>query len=182
MEMDNTALLIIDIQNIYFQEGELYLPDAKFAVNNAKKVLTAWREKEKTIIHIKHHFHLNEQDTYLACINEKVLPLKDELVIEKKYPNSFLETDLLKKLRQQKIHHVVVVGMMSNMCIDTTVRACQNYGIKVTLLHDACAAKPITFCNEMITADIVHKVFMGAMDGTFADVTDTKSIVDIMSK
>ena len=35
--MENAALLIIDIQNIYFHEGKFYLPDAKAAVNNAKK-------------------------------------------------------------------------------------------------------------------------------------------------
>ena len=176
--MENAALLIIDIQNIYFYEGKFYLPDAKAAVNNAKKVLAVWRDKGKTVIHVKHHFHLSEQDKYLNCINEKVVPLKDELVIEKKYPNSFLETNLLKNLQQLKISHVVIVGMMSNMCIDTTVRACQNYGIKVTLIHDACAAQPITFYNEVITADIVHKVFMGALDGMFADVIDTKSVLD----
>lgn len=176
--MENAALLIIDIQNIYFYEGKFYLPDAKAAVNNAKKVLAVWRDKGKTVIHVKHHFHLSEQEAYLTCINEKVAPLQDELVIEKKYPNSFLETNLLKNLQQLKISHVVIVGMMSNMCIDTTVRACQNYGIKVTLIHDACAAQPITFYNEVITADIVHKVFMGALDGMFADVIDTKSVLD----
>ncbi|WP_019553490.1 cysteine hydrolase family protein [Propionispira raffinosivorans] len=175
--MENAALLIIDIQNIYFHEGKFYLPDAKAAVNNAKKILDVWRDNEKTVIHVKHHFHLSEQEDYLNCINEKVAPLQDELVIEKKYPNSFLETNLLKNLQQRKISHVVIVGMMSNMCIDTTVRACQNYGIKVTLIHDACAAKPITFYNEVITADIVHKVFMGALDGMFADVIDTKSVL-----
>lgn len=181
--MENAALLIIDIQNIYFYEGKFYLPNAKVAVNNAKTILAAWRDTGKTIIHVKHHFHLSEQDKYLNCINEKVVPLKDELVIEKKYPNSFLETSLLKNLRQQKIDNVVIVGMMSNMCIDTTVRACQNYGIKVTLIHDACAAQPITFYNEVITADIVHKVFMGAMAEMFADVTDTEACIRLcMSK
>ena len=34
--MGYAALLIIDIQNIYFHEGKFYLPDAKSTVNNAK--------------------------------------------------------------------------------------------------------------------------------------------------
>jgi nicotinamidase-related amidase len=84
----------------------------------------------------------------------------------------------LEVLNAGKISEVVIVGMMSNMCIDTTVRACQNYGIKTTLVHDACAAKSIAFGNEEIPADIVHKVFMGAMDGMFAKVIDAETLLN----
>ena len=176
--MKNVALIIIDIQKVYFCEEKYFLPNSEAAAKNAGEILNLWRRTGKTVIHVKHHFQLNEQLQYLNDIHETVLPKDNEVIVEKRYPNSFLKTDLLEVLNAGKISEVVIVGMMSNMCIDTTVRACQNYGIKTTLIHDACAAKSIVFRNEEIPADIVHKVFMGAMDGMFAKVIDTETLLN----
>lgn len=175
--MKNVALVIIDIQKIYFCEGKYYLPNSEEAVKNAAKILNLWRKKGSKVIHVRHCFEVKKQAFYLNDIHEKVLPSGNETVLEKRYPNSFLKTDLLKILDEENISEILIVGMMSNMCIDTTVRACQNYGIKVTVVQDACAAKSIIFRDEEIPADMVHKVFMGAMDGMFAKVIDTETLL-----
>lgn len=129
------------------------------------------------IIHVKHRFKLPEDARRMNEIHQKVAPVKNEIVIEKKYPNSFLETDLLATLQKYNINSVVVIGMMSNMCIDTTVRACRNYGLNVKVAQDACAALPITFDGEDFDARTVHKVFMGALEGMFAKVMSTEDVL-----
>lgn len=177
MDMKKSALIIIDIQNVYFEKGRYYLPYAKIAVKNEVKILTSWREENRTVIHVKHQFKILVDAKRLNEIHHKVAPLTNEIVIEKKYPNSFLKTDLLKILQEINISNVVIIGMMSNMCVDTTVRACQSYGIKVTVAQDACAALPIKFGGEEFDANTVHKIFMGALDGTFAKVVNTEEII-----
>jgi Amidases related to nicotinamidase len=175
--MKNIALIIIDIQKVFFCEEKYFLPNSEAAAKNAEKILSLWRRGRKTVIHVIHHFQLNEQLQYLNDIHEIVLPKDNQVIVEKRYPNSFFKTDLLRILNEKKISAVVIVGMMSNMCIDTTVRACKDYGIKVILIHDACAAKSIVFRNEKIPSDIVHKVFMGAMDEMFATVINTETLL-----
>ncbi len=59
---------------------------------------------------------------------------------------------------------------MSHMCVDTTVRACMDYKIKVTLLEDACTTKDLVFENKTILATTVHKTFMASLNGMFANV------------
>lgn len=169
--MANTALLIIDIQKFYFK-GASPLPYAEQALVKAKEVLRIFRQQGKTIIHVKHHAHLGDLDE----LHEDMQPLPGEILVEKDCPSAFLQTNLQSILESQDIDHLVIMGMMSNMCVDTTVRACQDYGIGVTLVQDACAASEITFGGETIPADVVHKVFMGAVSGAFAKVIDASEL------
>ena len=59
---------------------------------------------------------------------------------------------------------------MTHMCIDTTVRAGYDLGYNIELIADGCAAKDLVFKGEIISAEIVHKNFLSAMDRTFCKV------------
>src|SRR3546814_7838514 len=65
-----------------------------------------------------------------ARINETVQPDGDEPVITKNFPNSFRETGLNDLLKEKGIEEVVIVGAMSHMCVDATVRAANDLGYK----------------------------------------------------
>jgi nicotinamidase-related amidase len=54
------ALVLIDIQNNYFEEGEYKLFHPEEASLKAKKVLENFRANGKPVIHIKHNFYINE--------------------------------------------------------------------------------------------------------------------------
>ncbi|MFA9421952.1 MAG: cysteine hydrolase family protein [Sedimentibacter sp.] len=171
--MKKTALILIDIQNIYFTEGTYLLNKPEIAVGNARKVLEHFRENNLPIIHIQHSFENVgdiEKKQYLNCIHKEVAPKDGEVVIGKKYPNSFLNTELEMELKKSQVEELVILGMMSHMCVDTTVRMCQNYGYKVCVIEDACTTKKLNFQNEEISAEIVHKVFMASLDNMFAKV------------
>lgn len=60
--------------------------------------------------------------------------------------------------------------MMSHMCVDTAVRACQDYGYEVVLIEDACTTKDLMFQGKMIDALTVHTTFMASLEGMFAKV------------
>jgi len=64
----------------------------------------------------------------------------DTLVKEHWGANGFHGTDLDLLLRQQRISHVVVVGVIANTCIETTARHASELGYHVTLVTDATAA------------------------------------------
>lgn len=164
MNGNKEALLLIDIQDVYFMPGPLLLHKPSEAAGKAALVLDKFRKEDKPVLFIKHDFKV------FSGINKIVKPWPGEKIIEKKYPSSFLETDLLEYLNEKKIGKLIVVGMMSHMCVDTTVRACQDYGIKVTVIEDACTTQSLKFKGEKIPATTVHKAFMASLDGMFAKV------------
>jgi len=62
------------------------------------------------------------------------------------------------------------------MCIDTTTRACMDYGIKVTLIKDACATKNLVWGGKTILAETVHDTFMASLNGMFATVISASAL------
>jgi nicotinamidase-related amidase len=52
---------------------------------------------------------------------------------------------LLEHLRDQGVDHVVVCGMMTHMCVASTVRAAFDYGLEITVVHEACATGLLPF-------------------------------------
>jgi nicotinamidase-related amidase len=47
----------------------------------------------------------------------------DEIVFEKSRPNAFIQTDLVAQLQQHGCEGVVVTGMKTQYCVDSTLRA-----------------------------------------------------------
>jgi nicotinamidase-related amidase len=176
--MSDTALVIIDIQNDYFPGGAMELEGAEAAGAKAGAALAAFRAKKRPVIHVR-HLSLRPGATFFlpgtsgAGIHPGVAPAAGEAVIEKNFPNSFRATALKEKLEQAGIGHLVVAGMMTQMCVDSTVRAAADLGYKVTLLSDACATRAQSFGGESVPAAQVQRAFLAALNGLFAKVQPT---------
>jgi nicotinamidase-related amidase len=175
------ALLIIDVQNDYFEGGKAPLHNPLQALNNVEKALAHFRKEGLPVIHVQ-HINTREEATFFlpntegAQIHKSLTPIEGEHTVVKHVPNSFLNTNLLTILEENGIKKLVICGMMSHMCVDTTVRACMDHGIKVTLLADACATKDLIFEGETIPAEMVQAAFMASLNGMFAKVVKTTEI------
>ncbi len=101
-----------------------------------------------------------------------------EQVIIKHTPNSFFGTDLLAELRKNFVTELVVCGMMTQMCVDTTVRAARDFGFSVTLISDACAAKDLEWKNRTIPADPVQAIYFASLSGSFAQIMTGAEYLD----
>jgi nicotinamidase-related amidase len=177
------ALLIIDVQNDYFEGGKCELFEPLKALVNIEKILGIFRKENLPIIHIQ-HINITPKATFFVPntfgveIHKNLTPKEGEFHITKNYPNSFLKTGLLDVLKKNDITELVVCGMMSHMCVDTTVRACIDYGLSVTLLQDACTTKNLIFDNKTILATTVHETFMASLNGMFANVIKTDKFIE----
>lgn len=175
------ALLLIDIQKDYFPGGRMELYGSETAGARAGALLTAWREKGLPVFHVQHlaagagaTFFL--PGTEGAEFYEEVLPLPGESVIQKHYPSAFRETDLCAKLKERGVNQLVITGMMTHMCVDTTVRAAFDLGFDCTLAHDGCATRTLSFGGRDVVAPQVQAAYLAALDGTLAKVA---SVADI---
>ena len=166
--------MIIDVQNDYFPGGTCELSHPYEAEKVIQKLISKSREISRPIIYIQ---HFNEPDDYFflegtwgAEISDRIAPEPGDKVIIKRYPNSFLETELDAYLKELGVEKLIVCGMMTHMCVDTTVRAAMDYGYKVSVVADACATMDLTMNGETIPAETVQKTFLAALDGVFADI------------
>ncbi|WP_414049094.1 cysteine hydrolase family protein [Macrococcus animalis] len=177
-----TALIVIDIQNDYFPGGKMELTNPEKAAQNAAQLIEKFRQDSAPIFHIQHITEGNAVPFFIpetegVEIHSSVKPLDNEPVIIKHTPNSFFNTNLEEKLKQAGVTDLVIVGMMTHMCIDATVRSAMEHGYKVKLANDACATTDLPIGNTTVAAEDVHNAFMAALNGMYAEVVDTKNII-----
>lgn len=171
----NPVLLLVDIQNDYFPGGAMELQGSEEAAGRATELLLAFRKKKFPVVHVRHVSTRSGSTFFLpgtkgADIRPCVLPEDGETVIVKNFPNSFRETQLLGRLRELNPDRLVIAGMMTHMCIDTTVRAAADLGFSCILAGDACATKSLAFGETVVPAEHVQAAFLGALGGVFAKV------------
>jgi nicotinamidase-related amidase len=107
-----------------------------------------------------------------------VRPAAGETVFRKNFPNSFRETPLLDHLRGVKISQLVIAGMMTHMCVDTTTRAAADLGFACSLAHDACATRPLAFGGVQVTAEQVQVSYLAGLNGLFAKVLPAAELLN----
>jgi nicotinamidase-related amidase len=185
-KMENTALLIIDVQNDYFQGGKMKLEKAEQAGENSKKILEYFRKNNLPVIHIQ-HISTNEgasfflPDTDGAKINHLVSPKEDEKVIVKHFPNSFRETDLLSYLQSKKVKNLVITGMMTDVCVEATTRAAFDFGFHNTIIGDATATRNRELNGEVVKAAEIQRSFLAgisALGNLYAGITNTNEFLN----
>jgi nicotinamidase-related amidase len=176
-----TALVLIDLQNDYFPGGTMELVGADAAVARAAALLEAFRGKSLPVVHIRHvaakpgaTFFL--PDTAGAEIHAAVSPAAGETVLTKHFPNAFRETALLERLRGIGATHLVIAGMMTHMCVDTSVRAAADLGFACSLAHDACATRDLQFGGTTVGAAQVQVAYLAGLNGAFAAVKTAEEL------
>ena len=175
------AVLVIDIQNDYFPNGKMELKDSVKAGEKTAQLIKRARDKNIEVIYIQ-HISIREgagffiKGTEGAEIHKSVMPMKKEKIFQKNYPNSFRDTGLYEYLKSKNITDLTVCGMMTQMCVDTTVRAGFDLGFKITLAADCCATKDLTYEGKTVSAENVQTAYFGAINGIFAKVVNSKEI------
>jgi len=145
------------------------------AAAQARELLTACRQARRPIFHIQHlalgpDAAFFRPNTVGVEIHASLRPLPGEALIQKHYPNAFRDTGLLEALNNTGAEEVIICGAMSHMCIDATTRAAFDYGLKCTVIHDACATRDLVFEGLTIPAAQVHGAFMAALGMRYARV------------
>ncbi|MGJ7041913.1 nicotinamidase-related amidase [Shinella sp. BE166] len=176
--MSKRAVIIVDLQKDYLATGNFALTGIDAATANAARVVEAARGKGDRIVHV-HHVAKDADSPLFAPGTDGINPIpairpqEGDTVIVKNYPNSFRETTLQQALQADGIEEVVVVGAMSDVCIDATARAAADLGYGLTVVHDACATRDKAFGDSVVPAAQVHATIMSALEFGYGKVTTT---------
>ncbi|MGE4553205.1 MAG: cysteine hydrolase family protein [Desulfovibrionaceae bacterium] len=178
LSANDTALVLVDIQNDYFPGGRMVLSGPEAAAERAAALLARAREAGRPVIHVRHEAARPGATFFLpgtegAAIHPAVAPLPGEAVVLKHFPNSFRGTDLQARLDGLGVKRILLAGMMTHMCIDATARAAFDLGYGVTLVADACATRDLTGPDgRVVAAADVHAAFLAALGAGYVELTD----------
>jgi len=169
------ALIIIDVQNDYFPSGRMELYGSVEVASKIKSVIEKSRLENTPIIYVK-HIAIKKEATFFINgtdgieIYDGIRPSNEDKILIKNYPNSFRETKLHEICQSMKIDTLVIVGMMTHMCVDTTTRAAFDLGYKSIVIGDCCATKDLQYDGNLVKAKDVQIAYLSALNGTFAKV------------
>jgi nicotinamidase-related amidase len=134
----DTALLIIDVQvGMFDPANPVHAGDALLATIN---LLIARAHATGTlVIYVQHDG--SEKDVLHPGrpgwpIHPAIAPAAGEPVFRKRHPDAFQQTGLQRELESRGLKHLVVAGIQSDYCVDTTCRRAYSLGFGVTLVQD----------------------------------------------
>lgn len=102
-----------------------------------------------------------------AEILEEVSPVPGEVIVSKTTSDAFIGTGLERVLRNLGADQLVVGGVLTNECVESTVRHAADLGFEVALVEDACGA----------VESSLHEATVRTLGHTYARITSTAEVV-----
>ena len=183
LEKANTALLVIDLQNVYtkFANKDPRWNEFSKRLNetvlpNVKKVEALFRKNKQDVIFARIACHLKDgRDRSLSQkmsgwnnilitlddddsqIIDDIAPINDEIVVTKTTDSALTGTNLRLILNNLGIKTVVCAGIFTDQCVASTVRSLSDESFYVVVLEDACAAGTMELHNAELT--IINNIY-----------------------
>ncbi|OUI80752.1 isochorismatase [Gluconobacter sp. DsW_056] len=174
--LDRSVLVLIDIQREY-RDGRVPLANVDAAADEAGRLLDLARRKGVPVIHIAHDAAgpgapaFASDGPYRDFLTQ-VTPREGETVLFKTHANAFIGTGLADRIKETGRNEIIIAGDTVGVCVSTTARAAaEEYGLRVTLVADAIAARDIADpLGGTIAAETVRRVALAELADMFAVV------------
>jgi len=149
-------------QVIYTRHGAL-LPDGR-------DMIARRRRRDADALDLSNSPAMWAAGSFEHQIVDELAPLPDELVIDKNSSGAFNGTAIDQLLRNMEIETLVVTGLATDMCVETTSRDAADRGYNVIVVEDATA----TFMPAH------HRAALSAMARVFTQVWITERVLSVL--
>jgi isochorismate hydrolase len=151
-----SALLVIDMQALFLdRSSHSYLPDAEDIIGNVQNLIDAYRKRSLPIVFTRHATKESESAGAMGRwwgdvvrdgdkageIDPRFAPDKGEKVVRKTRYSAFVGTDLLQHLYAESVSSLVITGVMTHLCCESTARDAFMRDFDVFLVVDGTASK-----------------------------------------
>jgi len=145
------ALLVIDMLNDFVLPGAvLEIPPAAEILPAVARRIQAFREAGRPVIYVCDAHDPDDAEfahwpphavegTPGARVVDDLAPHPDDIMIKKKRFSGFFGTDLEERLRKLDTDHLVVTGLVTNICVLYTVADARSRDLAVTVPRDGVA-------------------------------------------
>lgn len=174
MKMVNTALLVIDMQLGNFQ-GPDPIHGKEELLSNVQLLIDKARDEGVPIFYVQNKGSKGDPDEIGTPgweIHPTIVPKEGDVVIEKETPDAFHKTTLHPKLKSKRIEKLVIAGLQTEYCIDTTCRRAYSLGYDVVLAKDAHS----TWDSSNLTAEQIIGHHNQVLGGWFVTLKNENEI------
>ncbi|MGW3123376.1 cysteine hydrolase family protein [Streptomyces sp. NPDC001107] len=188
---ENAALVVVDVQK-GFDEADFWGPrNNPEADDNIASLIDVWQATARPVVFVRHDsskprsplrpgYEGNQFKEYVERRRGKGAG-GAELLITKTVNSAFYGTpDLDAWLKAEGISQIVVAGIQTNMCVETTARMGGNLGYDVLVAYDATYTFDLEgpFGWRRSADEIAQASAVSLQGGGFARVVATKEVVD----
>lgn len=174
-----SALLIVDVQQGIFAIPDNRVYNEDRLLDNIEQLISKARERDIPVIYVQHQ---DDDDLVKGTtgweIHSRVAPLATDTVVHKKYSDAFFQTDLDRILKKKGINQMIMAGLQTEFCIDTTCRRAFSMGYDVILARDAHS----TVDGKVLKAPDIVRHHNQIFDGRFARTHTTDECIRIMGE
>ncbi len=143
----NRALLVVDVQESFRQRPMWATSSAPDIADRVARLVTASRVAGDLVVWVLHAEPGTDGvfDPALGFVRpiDGLVPEDGDPVVTKTSHNAFTTTNLQQLLTQHGVGHVIVSGIRTEQCCETTARVASDLGYEVTFVIDATATNPI---------------------------------------
>ena len=171
-----TALLIVDVQVGMFESAIIPpVHGGNELLIRIASLISKARAAELPIFFMQHNGgkgHPLEAGTAGWTIHPAVAPAERDVVIQKLTSDSFKDTPLQHQLQTLEAGRLIVAGIQTEFCVDTTCRRAFSLGYDVTLVSDAHS----TWDTDVLSADQIIAHHNKTLGGTFVTLKKESEI------
>jgi nicotinamidase-related amidase len=176
MSSSASALLVVDVQESFRHRPYWRDCDVPSFVDCIRSLINGAQSRKIPVIQI---FHLEDsgpfslQSGYIVPLQE--IPFTPDAVFQKRSHSALIGSGLDVWLTQQGIRRVIVSGIRSEQCCETTTRHASDLGYQVDYVTDATLTFPMTdrYGREWTVEQIKARTEL-VLDGRFARITTVK--------
>lgn len=172
--MSDTALLIIDMQKGNFLEPHPIYKGNEL-LTRVKRLINKARTAQLPIVYVQNNGTQGDPDEYGTAgweIHASITPVRGDVVIQKQTPDAFHETKLRSELESRRIKKLIITGLQTEYCIDTTCRRAFSLGYETILVEDAHS----TWNSPLFTAQQIIDHHNQVLAGWFTTLKKEREI------
>ncbi len=186
-----TALLNVDMQRCFVEDTPLASPDGPALVEKINALIRTCRETGALVVHTRgwmardgsNHGVMAElvppflvdlytEGTPAAELHDALDVAADDLIVNKTRYGAFHGTDLAQLLRQRGIDTVIVSGIATNICCETTAREASQHDFRVVFLSDGTATKEM----NGVSAQDLQRATVASIGMVFAQIATISEV------
>ncbi len=178
LQPKKAALLVIDMQRYFLDpQSRAFIKPAQYLAPKIKKLVDCFYRARRPVIFTRHldksggmmsrwwKENILEKDPMSKIVGD--FDLEKGMALIKNQYDAFFETELDQILKQKKVSQVVICGVLTNLCCETTARSAFMRSFEVYFVTDATA----TYKKQMHEASLLNLAY------GFATMTKVNSIV-----
>lgn len=169
--MSRTALINIDTQQSFEQRPFWTIADLPAFQAAMQQLIVGCEQRDIPVVDI---FHVDDQGPF-SLESGFVKPMsflrhQPQVTFYKHVHNAFTDTGLDFWLRSRDINHLIICGLRTEQCCETTTRVASDLGYQVTFVTEATLTFPMTHKGVTLDVETLRHRTETVLEGRFASI------------